>query len=295
MAFVFSNDETFLPRRQSGFGAGWMLVAAVFFALLGVFVKTGSHDFSPLELLFYRTLFGAVVLAAGAALRRQSPLTPNLGGHVKRTLIGYLSMCCLFYALSRLPLSTAITLNYTSSLFFVLVCTVKLKEPLELRSMLTLLLGFAGIVWLLQPTFNADLWLAGAIGLASGATAGLAVFQVRELGKMGEAPWRIVFWFFTLSSCMGWVVVHFWGGFHLVTLRNVGSLLGVGVSGLLAQLAMTRAYRDGQKFLVSSFAYMTVVFSVLLGALIWHEAIGWSGLAAMALIVISGVLSALRR
>lgn len=281
--------------RHGRFGAGWMLVAAVFFALLGVFVKTGSEAFSPLELLFYRTLFGALVLGGLAAVRRRSPWTPNLSGHVKRTLIGYVSMCCLFYALSRLPLSTAITLNYTSSLFFVLVCAVRLREPLDTRALLTLLLGFAGIVWLLRPTFSAALWFAGLIGLASGASAGLAVFQVRELGKMGEAPWRIVFWFFTLSTGIGAVVVLCSGGFHPVTAHNAGSLLGVGVSGLLGQLAMTRAYKEGRKFLVSSFAYMTVVFSVLLGALLWHESIGPSGVGAMALIILSGILAALRQ
>lgn len=271
-----------------------MLIAAGFFALLGVFVKLGSADFYPLEMLFYRTLFGALVLGLGCVLRGENPMTPNITGHLKRTLIGYVSMCALFYALAKLPLSTAITLNYTSSLFFVLVCVLRLKEPLEPRATLALVLGFVGILWLLQPTFNATLWFAGLIGLVSGVSAGVAVFQVRELGKMGEAPWRVVFWFFTLSSIIGWFVVYFGQGFHQLTWQTCGSLFGVGLCGLLGQLAMTRAYKDGSKFLVASFAYLTVVFSVLLGWLLWGDAIGWGGFAAMALVVFSGVLAARR-
>jgi drug/metabolite transporter (DMT)-like permease len=280
-----------LPRSL---GAGWMLLAAGCFALLGVFVKQGSQHFYPLEILFYRTLFGALVLGVACLVRRTNPMTPNIVGHLKRTLIGYVSMCALFYVLSRLPLSTAITLNYTSSLFFVLVCAVRLKEPLEPRAMLALTLGFAGILWLLQPTFQASLWLAGLIGLASGASAGVAVYQVRELGKMGEAPWRVVFWFFALSSLIGWFVVYFSQGFHRLDWQSSGPLLGVGVSGLFGQLVMTRAYKEGSKFLVASFAYLTVVFSVLLGWLVWGDAIGWGAVCAMLLIVFSGVLAARR-
>lgn len=280
--------------RHWRLGAGWMVVAALFFALLGVFVKQGSRYFGPLELLFYRTLFGALVLGALCLVRRENPWTAKLSGHVKRALIGYLSMCALFYALARLPLSTAITLNYTSSLFFVLVCVVKLREPMDVRSLLIVLLGFAGIVWLLHPTFRPDLWRAGVVGLSSGAFAGMAVFQVRELGRMGEAPWRIVFWFFTFSTLLGGGAVRLEGGFHPLVPAGIGPLVGVGVTGLLGQLAMTRAYKEGRKYLVSSLAYLTVVFSVLFGWWWWHDGIGWDGMAAMGLIVLSGLMAARR-
>jgi drug/metabolite transporter (DMT)-like permease len=271
-----------------------MLVSSACFALMSFCVKLSSHSYFPLEILFYRTAFGALVLAGGCLVQRQNPLTPNLLGHVNRTLMGYASMCALFYAVSRLPLSTAVTLNYTSSIFFVLTCTLRLREPLEMRAMLSLVLGFAGILWLLQPTFTPDLWLPGVIGLISGVTAGVATFQVRELGRMDEAPWRIVFWFFTLSSLLGWLVVHFSTGFHSFDLHNTGPLAGVVICGLVGQLAMTQAYKDGNKFLAASLAYLTVVFSALLGWVIWGDSLGMSGVLAMLLIVLSGMMAARR-
>jgi drug/metabolite transporter (DMT)-like permease len=268
-----------------------MLVSSACFALMSFCVKLSSHSYFPLEILFYRTLFGALVLAGGCVVARKSPVTPNLLGHAKRTVMGYASMCALFYAVSRLPLSTAVTLNYTSSIFFVLTCTLRLKEPLELRSTLALLLGFCGILWLLQPTFAPGLWFPGLIGLISGVTAGVATFEVRELGKMNEASWLIVFWFFTLSSVMGGVIVYFSTGFHALDWHNVWSLSGVVICGLVGQLAMTRAYKDGNKFLAASLAYLTVVFSALLGWAIWGDSVGVTGVLAMSLIVLSGVLA----
>lgn len=282
-------------RLRSGrLGAGWMVVAALFFASMGVFVKAGSRYFGSVELLFYRTLFGLLLLGGMMVLRRRNPLTPNWRGHLKRSLIGYLSMGLLFYALTHLPLATAITLNYTSSLFFTLICLVRLKEPLTRSAALALAVGFVGILLLLRPTLGDDMWFAAAMGLASGACAGMAVFQVRELGQMGEAPWRTVFWFFAVSSLLGALLLTLGPGFTPLTATTVWPLLGIGLTGMCGQLAMTRAYKEGSKFLAASFAYLTVAFSALLGVLLWGDVLVVEAVAGILLIVFSGVLAARR-
>jgi drug/metabolite transporter (DMT)-like permease len=68
-------------------------------------------------------------------------------------------------------------------------------------------------------------------------------------------------------------------------------LLGLGVSATLGQLAMTRAYRDGETLTVGSLAYSTVVFTTLLSILIWQEAVSITSWLAIALIIASGVLA----
>lgn len=280
--------------RRGQLGAGWMVVAAAFFAWMGVFVKAGAQHFNSIELLFWRTLIGTAILGAAIRWRGLSLSTPHWLGHIKRSFVGYLSMSALFYALTHLPLSTAVTLNYTSSLFFSLICVVKLKDKLSRAAALALGLGFLGIVLLLRPTFSSDQWLAGVVGLLSGVSAGFAVFQVRELGQMGEPSWRVVFWFFAIASLFGLVWLLLGPGFSPVHAGNISALLGVGVCGMLGQLAMTMAYKEGRKYLVASFAYLTVVFSALLGVLLWGDALGPDALLGMGLIVGAGMLAALR-
>ncbi|WP_258869252.1 DMT family transporter [Aquitalea aquatica] len=280
--------------RRGQLGAGWMVIAAAFFAWMGVFVKAGAQHFNSIELLFWRTLIGTVILGVGIRWRGLSLSTPHWLGHIKRSFVGYLSVSALFYALTHLPLSTAVTLNYTSSLFFSLICVVKLKDKLSRSAALALGLGFLGIVLLLRPTFSSEQWLAGVIGVLSGVSAGFAVFQVRELGQMGEPSWRVVFWFFAIASVFGFLWLLLGPGFSPVHAANVSSLLGVGVCGMLGQLAMTMAYKEGRKYLVASFAYLTVVFSALLGVWLWGDALGSDALLGMGLIVGAGILAALR-
>ncbi|KJH68224.1 Permease of the drug/metabolite transporter (DMT) superfamily [Chromobacterium violaceum] len=276
----------------SRLGAGWMILAAASFALMSACAKLGAADFNSVELLFWRTSIGAVLLGLPMMLRGHSPATPHWRAHIHRGFVGYASMAALFYALTRLSLPTAVTLNYTSSLFFSALCIVKLKDRPRPRVWLALSLGFFGVVLLLRPTFTPQQWLPGLIGLVSGISAGFAVFQVRELGQMGEQPWRVVFWFFCLSSVIGLVWLLLGPGFSAVTPANVWPLLGVGVFGMLGQLAMTRAYKEGRRYLVASFAYLTVVFSALLGVALWDDVLSVASLLAMGLIVSAGMLAA---
>lgn len=66
----------------------------------------------------------------------------------------------------------------------------------------------------------------------------------------------------------------------------------MGLLGLLGQLAMTRAYKEGRKFVVSSLAYLTVVFSALLGLVFGGQLLSMTALLGMAMIIGCGMLAA---
>src|SRR4051812_9628281 len=109
--------------------SSWMLVAGFLFAASGVFVKLGAEFFGPAEMAMYRSLFSlAVVLGIVAATRGATLRTRFATGHIMRSLVGSVSLIGYFYAITRLPLATAQTLNYTSPLFLAIATTVVLGE-----------------------------------------------------------------------------------------------------------------------------------------------------------------------
>lgn len=271
-------------------GALWMVVAALAFALMGVFVKLGAATMDSVALVFWRTLFAVVVLGAVALWRRQRFATPLLRQHLKRGGIGYVSLLCSFYAIAHLPLSTAVTLNYTSPMFLAALSVMLLRERLSRLALLALLLGFAGVVLLLRPTLSGDAWLAGLAGVASGFLAGWSYLHVRELGQAGEAEWRTVFYFALISTLGGGVLLLF-KPWQPLTAANLPWVVGLGLTALLAQLAMTRAYKLGRKLLVANLSYLTVVFSTLLGVLLWQQRLTLTDVMAIGLIIVSGILA----
>jgi drug/metabolite transporter (DMT)-like permease len=267
-----------------------MLAAGLMFGCMGVFVKLGTPYFSNMELVFYRSLFG--LLLVYAIVRRQSGslATQHLTGHFWRGASGTAALMLFFYCITVLPLATAVTLNYTSPLFLTLLVMLVLKEHFHIPLTFAITLGFGGVILLLHPTLQHNQAIPGLLGLASGMLAGIALLNVRQLGVRGEPEWRIVFYFSLFATIASGVAMQF-DTIHPVTWHKLPILLGMGGCATLAQLAMSRAYRLGQTTVVSSLSYSTIIFASLFGMLIWHEIPPLSGWLGMLLIITSGVLS----
>lgn len=267
-----------------------MLLAGVLFAAMGVFAKLGAQWFGAAELVFWRSVIGLVSLAALARLRRWPLATPHWRLHLTRGLSGVVSLGLYFWCIARLPLATAVTLNYTSPLFLALLTTLLLHERFRPQLVAAVGLSFAGVVLLLEPTLREDQWREALLGLASGVLAAMAYVNVKRLGASGEPGWRVVFWFTVVSTAVSAASLAV-AGFSVPSVHNAWTLLGVGATATVAQFAMTRAYHTGNTLVVGAFSYSTVVFSTLFGIALWGEHLEPASWAGMGLIVGGGVLS----
>ena len=95
----------------------WMLAAAFFFATMAVCVKIASEHFNSAELVFYRGLLGMLFMWALARVRGVRLATRFPRMHMWRSLVGVIALGTWFYAIAHLPLATAMTLNYMSSVW----------------------------------------------------------------------------------------------------------------------------------------------------------------------------------
>jgi len=268
--------------------AFWMIVSCFLFACMGVCVKLASGVFSTGEIVFWRGLVSMLMMVGLAASRGIGLKTPHWKMHLSRSVSGSIALGCYFFAIGLLPLATAVTLNYTSAIFLALYLAL---SGLRLRGGMLGALGIglvAGVVVLLRPTLQPDQWLGALAGLASGALASLAYVSLRELGRAGEPEVRTVFWFSVMTSAMGltWALT---GELHRPDGLQLATLLGVGLFGGLAQLAMTRSYRYGRTVVSANLSYATVIFASLFGMLLWDEIMPASSWLAVGLIVAGAI------
>ncbi|OGU20906.1 MAG: hypothetical protein A2580_02285 [Hydrogenophilales bacterium RIFOXYD1_FULL_62_11] len=269
-----------------------MLVAAALFALMGVLVKHASANFSSAELVFYRSVFGLLAIGGVIAVQHGSlrkPLaTPYRKAHFWRGLSGFVALVLFFYAIARLPLATAVTLNYTAPLFLAALSAWWLHEKHGRGLLGAVALGFVGIVLVLRPQVQDQAWLPALAGLASGMLAAVAYVNVKQLGRLGEPEWRVVF-YFTLLATLGGGVWMLLAGFHRPHAADWPWLIGIGVTATLAQLALTRAYHRGRTLIVGALAYSTVGFSALYGLILFGEQLPVSAWLGMAVVALAGI------
>ena len=267
-----------------------MLVAGFLFGWMGVFVKLGAEYFSHIELVFYRSFLGLLMIYAVIHQQGLSLSTHHLKQHLWRGVSGTIALMLYFYCITVLPLATAVTLNYTAPLYLSILTILAFKEHFRPALSSAILLGFCGAILLLHPTLAQNQLIPGLIGLISGLLAGIAYLNVKQLGLSGEPEWRVVFYFSliaAISSGVGMLL----GTVHPITVPGLLILLGLSSTATLAQLAMTRAYRTGKTLVAGSLSYSTVIFASIFGMILWGEALPLMGWIGMGLIIAGGVLS----
>lgn len=276
----------------------WMLAAAFFFASMGVCVKFASAHFHSFELVFYRGLVGLVFMGlwahtAGVSLRTTVP-----GMHLWRAVIGTFAMASWFYALGNLPLPTAMTLNYMSSVWlgaFVVGGALFFGQSRTQGPLLaTVMTSFAGVVLILKPTIEQNQLFAGLVGLLSGMGAALAYMQVKALGQAGEPETRTVFYFAVGSTVFGLVGMAI-QGVSAPGLPGALWVIPLGILASLGQWCMTRAYAKGATMLVANLQYAGIVFAALYSLILFGDPIAPSGWLGIALIIASGITATVLR
>ncbi|NMM10899.1 MAG: DMT family transporter [Polaromonas sp.] len=280
--------------------AFWMILSSFLFASMGVCVKFASEHFNPAELVFYRGVLGILFMTAYAHARRTSLRTTVLAMHAWRSVIGVMSLSAWFYAIAHLPLATAMTLNYMSSVWiatFLVGGALMLgksgkKGPSQGPLVLAILASFTGVVMLLRPAMDQNQSFAGLIGLMSGLGAAFAYMQVMAISRLGEPETRTVFYFAVgtaIAGALGVLVMGIspWNWRHALWLPPLGILASLG------QLAMTKAYsmseNHGGTLMVANLQYAGIVFAALYSLILFGDNIPLMGWAGMALIIVSAI------
>jgi drug/metabolite transporter (DMT)-like permease len=294
----------------------WMVLGALLFATMGLCVKIASAWFTSAELVFYRGVIGIAFLWLLARNLGVSLGTRYPGMHAWRSLIGVVSLGAWFYAIAHLPLATAVTLNYMSSVWIAaflvggaLLAWVPVpgrdgkiaRPPLQGTLILTVLAGFVGVVLMLKPSVGGNQGFAGLMGLLSGLTAAFAYMQVVALSRAGEPEARTVFYFAVGSAVAGGIAAAVEGftPFSDWTLAHAAWLLPVGVLAAGGQLCMTRAYATAKTesgtLLVANLQYSGIIFAAFYGVVLFGDRIDAMGWGGMALIIASGIAATFLR
>lgn len=282
----------------------WMLVASFLFSIMGVCVKLASADYSTAEIVAYRGAIGMLMIIALIRWQGGTLLTRMPYHHLLRGGVGVISLWMWFYAISKLPLAMAVTLNYMSPIWIAGILLggawLKTRRMLAWQPLAAIGMGFVGVILLLRPSIHADQVIGGLVALGSGMLAAWAYMQVRQMGLLGEPEYRVVF-YFSMTCAIAGVLGTLFGravdntaqhvSWHHLDARGLVLLLAIGLTAAAAQMAMTRAYRLGNPLLTANLQYVGIVFSSMWDVLIWHDSLHWLSWLGIAVILCSGLLA----
>jgi drug/metabolite transporter (DMT)-like permease len=259
------------PRMR---GLVWMTAANSLFAVMSITARLASRSAHWSTLAAARAGIGALV-ALTFALARHAPLRTRARGlSWARSLLGTVSMLTTFYAVGSpdLALGDAATLFATSPLFIAALSPWLLGEPTDRSLWAILLVAFAGAAIVAGPHLSFGS-LPAASALTASLFSALAMMFLRKMraGSSASAPESTE----AIALHFGLVAFTVFLGINLVYFRmpapiDLAYLAIAGLSGGVAQLAMTRAYALTEAARLGALGYVGTVLS-LLGAFVFLD------------------------
>ncbi len=208
--------------------------------------------------------------------------------HILRAVAGLLSQVLMFVAVKKMPLMDAVLLSNSAPLFIPLITWAWLREKISGVVWASLLVGFVGVILILKP--NAAL-VSNPSALIATCAAVFSAFALVTVNRLSttETTERILFYYFLISSLAAAPFAT--SQWHSPTGREWMYLTGIGVFMAAGQLLIILAYRQASAGRIAPFNYSVVVFSGLIGWLVWKNMPDMLSLLGVILVTIGGVLS----
>lgn len=246
-----------------------LIASAFFFALMNMFVQL-SGDVPTIQKTFFRNLI-ALIVAGAVLLKNRAPVLPPKGARLDvllRSVAGYIGVICNFYALGSLTLSDASLLNKMSPFFAVIFSIFLLKEKADKVQWGIIAAAFAGVLFVIKPSFGNAQLIPSLVGFLGGMAAGCAYTLVRRASKHGAHGSSIVFCFSAFSCAASLPFLIF--DYSPMTLYQLGMLVAAGLSAAAGQFCITAAYSHAPAKEVSVYDYTQIIFSAAIGFLVMH-------------------------
>jgi drug/metabolite transporter (DMT)-like permease len=270
--------------------AGIALIVSAFFcaSVMSAFGKAAT-GVPALQLLFLQYGISFLVFLPSVAREGLGSLrTDHAGLHVFRSITGSVCQLLFFISVKSIPLMDAVLLSNAAPLFIPLVVYVWFRKTVQPLVWLSLLIGLVGIVLIIKP--NADMFRnpAALIALSAAVFSALALVATNKLAAT-EPPMRILVYNFGVSTLLLAPLCAF--SWQPPTPHEWLLLLGVGVTMALTQYLIILAYRHASAAAISPFNYTVVIFSGLLGWILFGNVPDWVSILGTLLICAGGILS----
>ena len=268
---------------------GIRVVATLLLTTMFAIAKVAqSYGVNVIEIVFYRQaiailpVLALVIPSAGlASLKTRRPWL-----HASRTAVGTTGMILNFITISLLPLAETQALWFTTPLFATILSAIILRETVGIHRWSAVVLGFIGVLIVVQPQTGHLPVVGATTGLTSALLTAFVTILLRQLGRT-EPALTTVFWFFTMSAIPLAVVMPWFAQSHPPVVWML--LAAMGIVGGLGQVALTLSLQYAPVSTVAPVDYASLIWSTLFGVWLFAEMpTAWTWIGAP-IIVASGL------
>ncbi|RXK01374.1 EamA family transporter [Arcobacter sp. CECT 8986] len=267
-----------------------MFLSALLGAVNGAIAKYLSFSMDPIEVVFYRNLLGVMIVIYSIKKSHISINTSKLHLLFLRGLFGSLAMILFFFTIATIPLGEAVVLNKTSPFFVTILAYYLMKETINLNTFIALIIGFLGIVFIMQP-FGIEISYEHILGVLGGFFAAAAYATIKKIKDIYDA--RVIMLSFMGVGVIIPIILFFtpYAHFQIHTDYKIWIFIVLmAVISTYSQWFLTRAYSLSKASIIGVVSYTNIPFAIGFGVLLGDVLPDMYTLLGIILIVIGGIL-----
>ncbi len=271
-------------------GIIWVLIAAISLSLMSALVKHTSSGASTGVMLFGRFLCSLVWVLILSGIRISKGEKPKfksnrLGLQFIRAVFSCCALGCVFYSLRFISLVDCTLLTNTYTLFIPIIAFIVLGVKTSKKVWCGIVVGFIGIIIILGVS-TLSISFASGVALLSGFLAACSIIIIRRLTRYDHVE-TTMFYYYLFGSILSLVLALY--HFHMPSVHTLYLVLLIGIVGTLYQVAFTHALHCAPARTVTPLMYISVIFSGLLGWLLWRHMPNSDFYIGMALVIGSAI------
>jgi len=269
----------------------WMVGAIFSFSAMAIAGRAASFELDTFELMTYRSAIGLIiVLGVGAYVGTLGQITRrHLDIHLFRNLAHFTGQNLWFYAITVSPLALVFALEFTSPLWVMALAALFLGERLTSVKVLAGLLGFAGVLLVVQPgssPINSGMITAALAAIFFATTAILTKRLTRT-----ETITCILFYLTAMQLVIGLIACLVDGDMALPSLATLPWVVLIALCGLTAHFCMTTALSLAPASVVMPMDFVRLPAIAVIGMLFYAEALEWGVMVGAALIFVANFIN----
>ena len=250
-------------------GIIFMILSVISFSIMDIVVKLMSSHYPIGQLIFFRGFFGLIPILFIIPKERFGNLlkTEKIKLHLVRAFGGAFAMTFLYLGLKFLPIADAITISFAAPIFATIFSIIFLNEKVRLIRWLAIFFGLTGVIIVLKPgtelfTYYSFFPILFCIGFATISIA------IKKLSKT-EPDYLIALYFTLVLILFGLISISM--GWKKIDITDIHYLIIIGLSGSIGNIFLTKSIREADISLVTPIKYLSLVFAIIAGWLIFNE------------------------
>lgn len=248
-------------------GVLFIIMSAFGFAMMSAFVKL-SGDLPSFQKTFFRNITSCIIAFILILINKESFFgkLENQKTLILRSVFGTLGIVFNFYSIDKLVLSDANMLNKLSPFFVIIFSALFLKEKINIKQGLAIIVAFIGALFIIKPQFNFDI-IPSLIGVLGAICAAAAYTCLRALGGK-EKYYTIVFYFsfFSTIAILPFMLIVY----KEMSMLQLVYLILAGIFASIGQFGITIAYKYAKAKEISIFDYSNIIFSAIISIVLFN-------------------------